>query len=280
MSQIYNFIYFLGPPTGNNYTITGPGTPGMTGTLSEWTLNDLALSPNEAARLVLSGGGGTFIGNYAGTVGTDGAIFVSGGTRLLLSNTGGLTGTITADPTQTLLVCFLPGTLIATPEGEVAVESLSIGDAILTADGRAVPVRWIGRQTVTTLFGPPESRSPVVIEAGALAEAIPHSDLRVTADHALILDGIAVNAGALVNGTTIRRIPRAELGERYTVFHIETEGHEAILANGAPTETFVDNVARARFDNHAEYLALFGAESPVAEMALPRAASADRKSVV
>src|SRR5262245_76415 len=65
-------------------------------------------------------------------------------------------------------VCFLPGTLIATATGPVAVEDLAIGDRVLTADGREVPVKWLGRQTIVTLFGLPEGRRPVVIAAGAL----------------------------------------------------------------------------------------------------------------
>src|SRR4249920_2852175 len=32
----------------------------------------------------------------------------------------------------------------------------------------------------------------------------------VTADHALLLDNVLVQAGALVNGTTVRRIPPSE----------------------------------------------------------------------
>ncbi|TDG04992.1 hypothetical protein E2C05_31985, partial [Paracraurococcus ruber] len=50
------------------------------------------------------------------------------------------------------VICFYPGTRIRTPDGEAAVETLAIGDLVLTADGQARPVRWVGRQTVATLF--------------------------------------------------------------------------------------------------------------------------------
>ena len=60
--------------------------------------------------------------------------------------------------------------MIRCPGGERAVETLAIGDLILTVDGRAVPVVWIGRQTIVTLFGPPEGRRPVCIAAGALGD--------------------------------------------------------------------------------------------------------------
>jgi hypothetical protein len=151
-----------------------------------------------------------------------------------------------------------------------AVETLAIGDLVLTADGRCVPVKWIGRQAIVTRFGLRTSHTPIVIEAGALGDGLPHRDLRLTSAHALVFGDIAVEAGALVNGTTIRRIPRADLGERFTVFHIETERHEVILANGSPAETFVDNATRQRFDNFAEYRALHGDETPIEEPPLPR----------
>jgi hypothetical protein len=131
-------------------------------------------------------------------------------------------------------VCFLPGTAIATPAGEVAVERLAIGDLVTTAQGRAVPVRWIGRQTLSTLFGPPERLMPVRVQAGALGGGLPLRDLVLTADHALLIDGLLINAGALVNGASIDWVPISELGERFTVYHVETEDHDIILAEGAP----------------------------------------------
>jgi len=170
--------------------------------------------------------------------------------------------------------CFLAGTGIATPAGTVAVEDLVVGSPVLTADGRTVPVKWLGWQTVITAFGPDLARRPVRLLAGALGPDRPARDLCVTADHALLLDGVLVQAGALVNGTTVRRMTNEDLGDRYTVFHIETEAHNLILAEGVPAETFVDNVSRRRFDNYAEFEALYGDSAPaVAEMDGPRVKS-------
>lgn len=215
-------------------------------------------------------------GSYTGFVNDDpiqDSIVIREGDELILfSNYQYSPGTVITVDTGSFTFCFLPGTLIATPSGEVAVEALAIGDPILTADGRTIPVRWIGRQALFTAFGLPEGRTPVLIQAGALAPGVPCRDLRVTAGPAMILDGIAVEAGALVNGSTIRRIPRAELGARLTVFHIETEGHEVILAEGAPSETYLGHMDRAQFDNGAEHAALYG-EAAIEEMPLPRAMS-------
>lgn len=177
-------------------------------------------------------------------------------------------------PLGPIFVCFLAGTMISTPDGEVAVEALSAGDLVMTADGRAVPVLWLGRQTASTVFGVSETSLPVRIAAGALGHGLPVRDLCVTAGHALLLDGVLVDAGALVNGVTITRMTKAELGESFTVFHVETENHEIILAEGAASETYIDNGSRSRFENHAEFEALFGAEGrPSVELDRPRAMS-------
>lgn len=45
-----------------------------------------------------------------------------------------------------------------------------------------------------------------------------------------------------------------------TYYRVETEARGVILANGAASETFVDVVTRAAFDNYGEYLNLYGAE--------------------
>lgn len=161
--------------------------------------------------------------------------------------------------------CFAAGTLISTPEGEVAVETLQIGDSILTASGETVSVKWVGRHTVSNAVADP-NHQPVRVRAGALGDSKPHQDLVVTAGHGLVIDGLVINAAVLVNGSTIDYMPWDELDELVTYYHIETEGHEAILANGAEAETYIDYVDRQAFDNYAEYVALYGHETRVVEM--------------
>ncbi len=182
-------------------------------------------------------------------------------------------GDIALTTTQ-IATCFAPGTSIATPQGEQAVESLEIGDLVHTVDGRTTPVKWIGRQTILPRFGPAERLMPVRFTAGSLGDGLPHFDLTVTADHAMLVEGILCNASALVNGATITRVPLAEMGERFTVYHIETENHEIVLANGAPAETFIDNVSRRVFDNYDEFETLYGDVPEMQELPYPRAMSA------
>ncbi|WP_206052356.1 Hint domain-containing protein, partial [Nioella ostreopsis] len=57
--------------------------------------------------------------------------------------------------------CFLSGTMITIDTGEIAVESLKIGDEIVTADGKTVKIKWVARQDVLTTFGPAKRLMPV-----------------------------------------------------------------------------------------------------------------------
>jgi Hint domain len=85
------------------------------------------------------------------------------------------------------------------------------------------------------------------------------------------VDGVLIQAGALVNGTTITR--EHAVPQVFTYWHVELADHSLILAEGVPAETFVDNIDRLAFDNWDEHEAA-GSEAPIVEMALPRAKSA------
>ncbi|MDI9849819.1 Hint domain-containing protein [Rhodoblastus sp. 17X3] len=167
------------------------------------------------------------------------------------------------------VICFMAGTLVRTPDGEVAVETLKRGDLVLTTDGVAKPVRWLGRQTVSSFFADPARSYPIRVKAGALAENVPSRDLLVSPDHALLVDGVMVHAGALVNGTSIVR--EAKVPTVFTYHHVELDDHSLILAENTPAETFVDNVDRMNFDNWAEHQALYPEGRTVSELPYPRA---------
>ena len=169
--------------------------------------------------------------------------------------------------------CFATGTTIATPDGERAIETFQAGDRVLTRDGRSVPVVWVARQTVVNPRAVEIGRRPVRIEAGALGPGLPAAPLTVTGDHALLFDDLLVNAGALVNGTSIRLVPLAEMPTKFTWWHLELEAHEAIVANGVAAESFIDYNGRSDFDNYGEYLDLAGSERHIVEMPLARISS-------
>ncbi|MCR9114898.1 MAG: Hint domain-containing protein [Rhodobacteraceae bacterium] len=280
MPATFNNVYIVDevPPGSGLFQVTGvvnEGTPvsytdgdGVSGTGD----GDDILESGEDV-LGDGGTGATVVGQYAGVGNGDSIIVASGSNVAIITNSILTIGDAVTIVDAPLPVCFGAGTLIATPEGEKAVETLEIGDMILTDDGKTVPVKWLGRQTVMPIFAGERAR-PVRVSAGALGNGLPHTELVLTADHALIIDGLAINAGALVNGTTITQDAFDSLPERTTFYHVETEGHMVILANGSAAETYVDYVTRRSFDNYDEYVDLYGDERTIVEMDMPRVSSA------
>lgn len=174
---------------------------------------------------------------------------------------------------QSFTACFGMGTQIATPTGATSVEALSVGDHVLTHGGKSVPVLWVGRQRTLTVAAAHRTAA-VRIKAGALGAGLPETDLVVTGDHGLCIEGLIINAAALVNHDTIAFVPVEELDACETYYHVELENHDVIIANGAPAETFLDVPHRRMFDNFDEYLELYGAERLMREMNMPRIAAA------
>lgn len=269
MASFFGSYVFILTGSSPNYTIgsftatdaaTTDGEPGQT--FEDDDTIDVS-SPDLAGPLSLN-----YLGSFDG-----GWIGEGSGIPYLITNNfypGGDPVPLSSDPFTT---CFLEGTQIATPSGERAIEALAIGDVVLGADGQARPVRWIGRQSVVTVFADVLRNFPIRIAAGALGESLPRRDLFVSPDHGMLVDGLLVQAAALANGTTIRQMPPT--GAAFTYFHIELADHALVLAEGAPAETFVDNVTRRRFDNFAEFEALYGdGGEGIAELDLPRVKSA------
>ena len=149
------------------------------------------------------------------------------------------------------VACYATGTLIRTPTGDKPIESLCIGDPVLTHTGAARPIRWIGRRGYAGRFAARNPDvMPVRIRAGALGEALPRRDLMVSPLHAMYLDGVLVPAINLVNGVSIIQL---ETIERVDYVHLELDSHDVILAEDAPSETFVNDDSRGMFHNAADY---------------------------
>lgn len=270
-----------GTISGIGSQFTGFGTIQLD-TGASWTLAGNQAGFNNST---ISGFTGRDTINVTSLTAAPGVIALDGSDVLTI---GGLTLTFTSADTGVLftiasdgnggtditdqVMCFLAGTNIATPDGEVPVESLRIGNPILTADGGIVPVRWIGIHRAAARFADPLRVMPIRIKAGALGETLPRRDLLVSPDHAMYLGGILIQASALVNGSSIIREHR--MPERFVYYHVETASHALILAEGAATETFIDHAGRLGFDNWAEYQALYARDTTIAEMGYPRAKSA------
>jgi hypothetical protein len=140
-------------------------------------------------------------------------------------------------------VCFVAGTKILTPAGEAPVETLRVGDMLITEDHGARPIRWVGDSTVRWS----RNMRPVRIRAGALGHGLPRRDLRVSQQHRLLIDSPIVqrmteDREVLIAAKKLVGLPGIELEEgRGTVryLHVLMDAHEVIFAEGAPTESLM-----------------------------------------
>ena len=183
--------------------------------------------------LTVIGGGVTSTYQLSGTYATSAVNFISDGN-------GGVD----------LFVCYMGGTQILTPRGEVAIETIRQGDTVVVRrNGQDVaePVTWIGASRVDlTRHAQPELAAPIRVKAGALADNIPIRDLLLSPEHSLILDGDCVPVKLLVNGGSIaREYPAAP----FSYYHLELERHGILLADGAEAESYLDTGNRSWFDN-------------------------------
>ena len=150
--------------------------------------------------------------------------------------------------------CFLKSTNIRTAEGDRKVEDLSPGDLLPTVFGGICPVQWIGHYSLKKSDPTKawvKNVLPVRVAPSALSLDVPCAELYVTREHALLIDGVLVTAGSLINGTTITVYDPREIDE-LEFFHINLERHNVIYAEGAPCET-VRNVEESAV-NFAECL--------------------------
>ena len=75
---------------------------------------------------------------------------------------------------------------------------------------------------------------------------MPHYDLHVTKGHALFIDGVLIPVEFLVNHRSILWDDQAR---EVTLYHVELETHDVLLANGAPAESYRDDGNRWLFHN-------------------------------
>ena len=230
------------------------------------------------------------IWNWSGTTGS------GGGTDQLIISSGSLGGSLSttdisfySDSGTTLLssaavidadsdelvpvVCFLAGTLIATPTGEQPIETLQPGDLINTAEGPR-PVRFLARSTRSIDQLEDLGKMPIRINQAALGALGPAQDTFLSPSHAVHYAGSLVEAAALINGTSIQQLydwPEASL----TYYNIELERHGLITANGLLVESYFGNYrnngfSRDCWDNYHDFVARYGAGESMVELPLPR----------
>ncbi|MHC8946878.1 Hint domain-containing protein [Advenella incenata] len=148
--------------------------------------------------------------------------------------------------------CYLKGTHIATPEGEVQVETLKAGDKVMTASGGVATVKWLGHRTLYKNRIPAKDAVrafPILFKKNSIANNVPHRDLTLSPGHHVSFDGTLVPAMMLVNGQTIVQQFNTKVFE---YFHVELEQFDIMLAEGVPAESYVDTGNRSMFQNAAD----------------------------
>jgi hypothetical protein len=143
--------------------------------------------------------------------------------------------------------CFMVGTRIVTPLGEVSVERLAADDLVMTSSGMARRIAWVGRRRIDLTRHPqPEHVQPIRIRAGAFADNVPSRDLYVSPDHAILVDAVLVPARLLVNGASLVRDTNRE---EVVYYHVELDKHDILLAENLETESYLDTGNRGMFEN-------------------------------
>ena len=168
---------------------------------------------------------------------------------IIYSNTndalGGLSGTLVLEDGTLLtfeniekIICFTPGTMIDTPFGTRAVETLKAGDLVMTRDGGPQPLKWVGARSMPCT---PET-TPILFEDGALEGQT--APLMVSPQHKMLVSHFAAEllfghdevfcSAKHMLGSKIKRVAQ----KMVTYVHIMLETHQVITANGVETESF------------------------------------------
>jgi hypothetical protein len=158
-----------------------------------------------------------------------------------------------------IVICFAAGTLIDTPGGFRAVETLATGDLVITLDQGPQPVRAVWRGDRPGI-GP---YAPVRIAAGTLGAT---RDLRVSQNHRLLLrhpqaelhfgaPEVLVMAKSLAGAEGVRM----ETVPSVSYVHLFLDRHEIVRASGVLSETFLPASWLAGRHRGLSDAALFGA---------------------
>ncbi len=153
-------------------------------------------------------------------------------------------------------LCYLRGTQILTPAGEVPIETLNIGDAVITRFNGYRRIKWIGRQSFDRRFiETSRAQRPIRIAGGALGPHLPKRDLYVSPGHSMLIGNVLMLASNLVNGVTITQ-DRCPQEVHY--YQLEFETHDCVQAEGCWSESFCDYAdLRNQFHNVADFHQLY-----------------------
>ncbi|BCK76522.1 outer membrane protein [Acetobacter aceti NRIC 0242] len=186
-------------------------------------------------------------------------------TQTLFNNISLAAGVTPSDFTYTqnndgtyTFACFLADSMILTPQGDVPVQDILIGDEVVAMVNGLPEIRkvvWTGVTHVSVSADLPDDEAgyPVRILKGAFSQNVPWKDMLITSEHCLYLEGRFIPVRLLVNGRSIfydRTITS------YDYYHVETEQHSILSADGVLTESYLDTGNRSSFRQSGTVAAL------------------------
>lgn len=165
---------------------------------------------------------------------------------------------------ETVPPCFTVGTLILTLSGEQPIETLKVGDRVVTRDGGSRTLRWIGQRRMTVS----PASAPIRILPGALGEGVPEREVRVSPLHRVLVrsakaqmlfgqNEVLVAAKFLVNDSTILRDTTARIVD---YVHLMFDDHTVVYTEGLLSESLqagAAGLAALSPEARAELLSIF-----------------------
>ncbi|NVK47874.1 MAG: Hint domain-containing protein [Rhodobacteraceae bacterium] len=147
---------------------------------------------------------------------------------------------------EEIIPCFTPGTLIATPKGEMKVEELKVGDRVITRDNGIQEIRWIGHKALTSAeLATRRELMPVLIRQGALGAGLPERDMVVSPNHRMLVSNekaalLFEEHEVLVAAKHLTRMEGVDVVEAsdVTYIHVMFDRHEVVLSDGTWSESF------------------------------------------
>lgn len=135
------------------------------------------------------------------------------------------------------VVCFAAGTMIETDNAECPVDTLCVGDMVMTRDAGLRPIAWIGETTVRASG----DLAPIIITKGTLNN---DRDLAVSPQHGILLDDwraellfgqqeVLVRAVDLLAHDGVYR----KSGGMVTYYHIMFDAHQLVRSDGLWSES-------------------------------------------
>lgn len=254
---------------GNDVIIGGQGADSLDGGLGNDTFNVGTFTDPNGTGDYVEGAGDTIVGGEDPGDGDVDTLDLTGAGSLKVvyddgidpTGTPGESGTVIfyTDNTQTeeagrlefkeienVIPCFTPGAMIATPRGEVPVETLREGDKVITRDNGIQEIRWTGNRTLNrTELAEGNGLKPILIKAGSLGRNLPERDMLVSPQHRVLITGetpqlyfeeseVLVAAKHLVGKQGVSVMDTM----RTTYIHFMFDRHEVVLSDGAWTESF------------------------------------------